>query len=106
MERHKCYRTYVIYPTSEDEEDSHWNPDVSSADKATDKITEALMDWCVVVSARDIKTHYDFFSDFVALDSQEDKIIKEIQGYQAIQMPACGWAARCCPTNMNKRIDS
>jgi len=48
------------------------------------------MDWCVVVSARDIKTHYDFFSDFVALDSQEDKIIKEIQGYQAIQMPACG----------------
>ncbi|EDW91068.2 uncharacterized protein Dyak_GE12287 [Drosophila yakuba] len=55
MERHKCYRTKALSPKTddplasgcEDEEDSHRNSDGSSVDKATDKVTQAVMEWCV-----------------------------------------------------------
>ncbi|KAH8348806.1 hypothetical protein KR084_011297 [Drosophila pseudotakahashii] len=39
-----------------------------------------------LVTEQDIEPDDDLFSDFVATDSQEDKIAKEIRGYQAIQM--------------------
>nr|XP_044248916.1 uncharacterized protein LOC123002675 [Drosophila takahashii] len=91
MVRHKCYRTKVFSPQAEDplgssyEEKEEEEEDPSRDSSSTDKVTQAVMEWCLITE-RDLEPDDDLFSDFVATDSQEDKIAKEIRGYQAIQM--------------------
>ncbi|KQS62600.1 uncharacterized protein Dere_GG22398, partial [Drosophila erecta] len=87
MERHKCYRTKVLSPNTEDPLGPPArikNSGGFSADKATDKVTQAVMEWCLPTSCSRLQPDDDLFSDFIAMDSQEDKIVKEMQGYQAI----------------------
>ncbi|KAH8290876.1 hypothetical protein KR054_006619 [Drosophila jambulina] len=59
----------------------------STQHPATRKVEEVLIKGeGEVLDQRDLETDDDLFSDFVAMDSQEDRITKEMRGYRAIQM--------------------